>query len=72
MQHAITPKKLLNSKWTSVNPTHKEKHFIVTCVEFDEEGRVIECIIEAVMTHREQDINWRELKDPKAWKMGWK
>ncbi|KZN40289.1 TIGR02450 family Trp-rich protein [Pseudoalteromonas luteoviolacea] len=72
MQHAITPKKLLNSKWTSVSPAHKEKHFIVTSVEFDEDGRVIECIIEAVMTNREQDINWRELKDPKMWKMGWK
>ncbi|MBQ4812722.1 TIGR02450 family Trp-rich protein [Pseudoalteromonas luteoviolacea] len=72
MQHAVTPKKLLNSKWTSVTPAHKEKHFIVTSVDFDEEGHVIECIIEAVMTHREQDINWRDLKDAKVWKMGWK
>ena len=72
MQHAITPKKLLNSKWTSVSPKHKEKHFIVTGVEFDEEGRVVECVIEAVMTQRDQDINWRDLKDPKVWKMGWK
>jgi len=72
MQHAITPKKLLNSKWTSVSQKHKEKHFIVTGVEFDEEGRVVECVIEAVMTQREQDINWRDLKDPKVWKMGWK
>ncbi|MBE0387932.1 hypothetical protein PLUTE_a4482 [Pseudoalteromonas luteoviolacea DSM 6061] len=55
-----------------MSPAHKEKHFIVTSVEFDEDGRVIECIIEAVMTNREQDINWRELKDPKMWKMGWK
>lgn len=24
------PKKLLNSKWTAVTPTHKENHFLVT------------------------------------------
>lgn len=72
MQHTLTPKKLLNSKWTAVAPQSKEKHFIVTSVEFDEEGRVIECIIEAVMTEREVSINWRDLKDRTHWKMGWK
>ncbi|MBQ4838984.1 MULTISPECIES: TIGR02450 family Trp-rich protein [Pseudoalteromonas] len=71
MQHTLNPRKLLNSKWTSVSPTHKEKHFIVTSVEFDEQGRVIECLIEALMTQREVAINWRELKDPKMWKIGW-
>lgn len=72
MQHALTPHKLLNSKWTAVKPQSKEKHFIITSVEFDEEGRVTECIIEAVMTKQERDINWRDLKDPAQWKMGWK
>ena len=32
----INPKKLLNSKWTAVKPTNKEKHFLVTEIEFDE------------------------------------
>lgn len=72
MQHTLTPRKLLNSKWTSVDPQLKEKHFLITSVEFDELGKVTECIIQAVMTHREQAINWRDLKDPKVWKMGWK
>ena len=72
MQHTLTPRKLLNSKWTAVHPQSKEKHFMVTSVEFDEEGRVIECIIEAVMTKREIEINWRDLKNPTVWKMGWK
>ena len=71
MQHTLSHNKLLNSKWTAVSPQKKEKHFMVTSVEFDEEGSVIECIIEAVMTKREQSINWRSLKDPKVWKMGW-
>ena len=31
--NALNPKKLLNSKWTSVNPVNKEKHFLVTEVE---------------------------------------
>ena len=56
----------------AVHPQSKEKHFMVTSIEFDEEGRVIECIIEAVMTKREIEINWRDLKNPKVWKMGWK
>ena len=34
----INPKKLLNSKWTAVKPAHKEKHFLITEIEFDEEG----------------------------------
>ncbi|MBO6198792.1 MAG: TIGR02450 family Trp-rich protein, partial [Psychrobacter sp.] len=41
----INPKKLLNSKWTAVKPTNKEKHFLVTEIEFDEEGLVISCSI---------------------------
>ena len=48
----INPKKLLNSKWTAVTPTNKEKHFIISDIEFDEEGIVIACSIEAVMSKR--------------------
>lgn len=71
MQHTLSPNKLLHSKWTAVSPQNKEKHFMVTSVELDEEHNVVECIIEAVLTKREQSINWRSLKDPKVWKMGW-
>ena len=71
MQHTLSPNKLLHSKWTAVSPQNKEKHFMVTRVEFDEENNVVECIIEAVLTKREQSINWRSLEDPKVWKMGW-
>lgn len=68
----ITPRKLLNSKWTSVKPVKKEKHFLVTEVEFDEEGEVIHCLIEAVISNRSEAIDWKELRDASNWQQGWK
>lgn len=68
----INPKKLLNSKWTAVIPTNKEKHFMVTGVEFDEEGVVVLCEIEAIMSKRTTPINWRDLEDSASWVLGWK
>ncbi|NVK10774.1 MAG: TIGR02450 family Trp-rich protein [Gammaproteobacteria bacterium] len=68
----IHPKKLLNSKWTAVKPKNKEKHFMITAVEFDEEGSVVECIIEAVLSKNEYNIEWRELNHADCWKQGWK
>lgn len=67
----ITPKKLLNSKWTAVTPVNKEKHFIITEMEFDEEGAVLSCVIEAVMSKRQVVINWQDLKDRQRWLQGW-
>ncbi len=43
---------------------------MVTEVEF-EEGEVIRCLIEAVMTKREEAINWRDLTDKEHWLPGW-
>ena len=68
----INPKVLLHSKWTKVEITNKEKHFIVTKVTFDEAQKVIECVIESAMTKNEYGINWRDLKDTSKWRMGWK
>ena len=68
----INPKKLLNSKWTAVQPKKKEKHFLITEVEFDEEDKVIHCLIEAVMSKNAYAINWQDLKDTSLWKLGWK
>lgn len=68
----INLKKLLNSKWTAVKPQNKEKHFMITEVEFDEEGEVIHCLIEAVMTKNERAIDWQDLKDNSQWLQGWK
>jgi tryptophan-rich hypothetical protein len=68
----INPKKLLYSKWTAVNPLKKEKHFLVVEVDFDEEGGVIKCLLEAVISHRKTAINWHDLKNSDQWKQGWK
>ena len=68
----INPKKLLNSKWTAVKPKNKEKHFIVSEIEFDEDDSVLSCSIEAVMTKRLIPIEWEELKDASVWLHGWK
>jgi tryptophan-rich hypothetical protein len=73
----INPKKLLRTKWTALMPankmpTDKEKHFMVTEVEFDEDGIVVSCSIEAVMSKRSIPINWHDLKDDNNWVHGWK
>ena len=70
--NTINPKKLLNSKWTAVTPTKKEKHFIVSGIEFDEEGMVVSCSIEAVISKCSVSINWHDLKDDSSWVHGWK
>ena len=67
----LNPKKLLNSKWTAVTPTRKEKHFLVSEVEFDEDGIVISCSIEAVMSKRSFAIDWHVLRDETTWLHGW-
>jgi tryptophan-rich hypothetical protein len=67
----INPKKLLSSKWTAVRPINKEKHFMVTEIEFDEEGVVISSSIEAVMSKRTELIDWHDLKDESLWLQGW-
>ena len=68
----INTKKLLNSKWSAVKPINKEKHFLISELEFDENDKVIHCLIEAVISHRVQPINWEELKESEHWIQGWK
>jgi len=67
----LHPKVLLHSKWTKVEVANKEKHFMITKVTFDENQNVQECIIEAVISHNEYKINWRDLKNSLVWKNGW-
>ncbi len=67
----INPNKLHLSKWTAIAPINKEKHFIVTKVIKDDLEQVSSCIIEAVITHRESEINWLDLQDSNKWLYGW-
>ena len=68
----INPKKLLNSKWTAVTPKNREKHFLLTEIELDEDGAVLSCLIEAIMSKRAESIDWQELKNEALWIQGWK
>jgi len=68
----VYPRKLLNSKWTAVNPVNKEKHFLVTELEFNQDGVVNHCLMEAVISNRSERIDWKELKNQAKWLQGWK
>jgi len=68
----VNPTKLLLSKWTAVHPVNKEKHFLVTGLVKDEQEMVIACVLEAVINHREYQIDWKQLKDNDIWLCGWK
>ncbi|MFT4837088.1 MAG: tryptophan-rich hypothetical protein [Psychromonas sp.] len=68
----VSPKSLINSKWTKITVLNKEKHFIVSEVEFNEDKKIVRCVMQAVINHAEYDINWRSLKDGKQWLIGWK
>ncbi|WP_394175881.1 TIGR02450 family Trp-rich protein [Thalassotalea litorea] len=72
MTNQINPKKLLNSKWTRCVVENRQKHFIVVAVEYDEENRVQDCQIQAVLNGCPYSIDWRELKDSNLWRLGWK
>ena len=69
--NTLNPKKLLNSKWTAVNPAPREKHFLVTEVELDDNGAIVHCLIEAVMTRRSMTIEWSTLGNSDQWVYGW-
>ncbi len=71
-ENRFNPRKLLNSKWTAVKPQQREKHFLVTELEFDEQGQLVHCLIEAVISKRSSAIDWNELKDSEKWQQGWK
>ncbi len=67
----INPAKLLRSKWTAVQPVNKEKHFLVTRVIQNDEHVVVSCVVEAVLTHKEYEIDWRALTNKACWLTGW-
>jgi tryptophan-rich hypothetical protein len=68
----INPEKLLLSKWTAVQPQQKEKHFLVTEVIRNEQQQIIACLLEAVINHRQYELDWRLLKDLSRWFPGWR
>jgi len=67
----VNPKKLLQSKWTAAEPRNREKHWLVTGVGCDDTGVPQTCILQAVHSYREIELDWRELKNSECWRMGW-
>jgi tryptophan-rich hypothetical protein len=70
----LTPRKLLQSKWTAVVPQGRQKHFVVVrLIERDSVDLPLEQVeIEAVHSKRRRIIDWRELRDPARWHQGWR
>ena len=69
----ISLKKLLNSKWTAVTPSHKEKHFMVIGLIAPELPTTVVCLVEleAVYTKRKYTLAWQVLADEALWVQGW-
>ena len=74
MVNKFNPKKLLNSKWTALNPQNKELHFIVVkLIESEvDEGNIERCLLQSVMYKTDYEIACADLKDSSAWQQGWK
>ncbi|MDA7087112.1 TIGR02450 family Trp-rich protein [Pseudomonas sp. SA3-5] len=70
-RHRLNPGKLLLSKWTAVSAQNREKHFLVTELLCDADGQVLQVELQAVLSRRNQYIDWRDLQDRDRWRMGW-
>lgn len=70
-KRSLNTEKLLLSKWTAVAPRNKEKHFLVTKMIRDDDGKVVGCLLEAVLSKHEYPLDWRMLKDASQWLQGW-
>ncbi len=68
----VSSKKLLNSKWTAVTPVDREKHFVVAEVVVQESGSVDFIVLEAIISRRPIQLDWRDLRDSQKWLQGWK
>lgn len=67
----FNPDKLLLSKWTAAHPQNEEKHFLVTKLERNEDGVLLQIELQAVYTKRSQRLDWQVLRDDQLWLLGW-
>ena len=70
----LSPRKLLLSKWTAVQPINRERHFMVIAVveAATPDLPPEEVDLEAVLTKRVTRLPWRALTDPAQWLQGWR
>lgn len=66
-------KKILNSKWTAVDPKNKEKHFVVIKLNYSKTDiLVVESIIlEAIFTKQHYTMSVEHLVESGLWAKGW-
>lgn len=68
----LNPRKLLLSKWTAAQPHNRERHFLVTELIRDEADNILGVELQAVLTQRSQQLDWRQLQDTERWLQGWR
>ncbi|ALN20448.1 TIGR02450 family Trp-rich protein [Ectopseudomonas mendocina] len=68
----LNPRKLLLSKWTAAQPKNRERHFLVTELIRDEADNILGVELQAVLTQRCQQLDWRQLQDSERWLQGWR
>ncbi|QSL91293.1 TIGR02450 family Trp-rich protein [Ectopseudomonas toyotomiensis] len=68
----LNPRKLLLSKWTAAQPQNRERHFLVTELIRDEQDNILGVELQAVLTQRSQQLDWRQLQDSEYWLQGWR
>jgi len=68
-------KKIVNSKWTAVNVTNREKHFLVVgkTKKVDNHGLLADHLqMEAILTKKVYQIPKEQIKDKSKWLIGWR
>ena len=55
-----------------MQPQQREKHFLVTELIRDEDEQVQQVELQAVLSKRTWQLDWRELQDAERWLMGWR
>ncbi|WP_212630649.1 TIGR02450 family Trp-rich protein [Pseudomonas sp. KB-10] len=68
----LNRRKLLLSKWTAAQPQNRERHFLVTELIRDEADTILGVELQAVLTQRSQQLDWRQLQDTEHWLQGWR
>ncbi|MGA4532722.1 TIGR02450 family Trp-rich protein [Ectopseudomonas chengduensis] len=68
----LNPRKLPLSKWTAAQPQNRERHFLVTELIRDEQDNILGVELQAVLTQRSQQLDWRQLQDSERWLQGWR
>jgi tryptophan-rich hypothetical protein len=73
VKRVLNPKKLLNSLWTAVTPTNKEKHAMVVklVIPAFASAPVQTILLQALHSKRSQLIPWQQLNNETLWLQGW-